>query len=112
MGRLDVLLEVSLLSACNAAPREGHLDALYHIFGYLKLHARSYCIAVNPCLPNFDVQPFVSKGLEEFYEVEEEPLPKNAPEPRGQPMKMTCFVDASHSSNKVTYRSRTGIFIC
>ena len=26
-------------------------------------------------------------------------------------MKMTCLVDASHASNKVTYRSHTGIFI-
>ena len=51
------------------------------------------------------------KGWEEFYEVDDEPVPSNAPEPRGQPMKMTCFVDASHASNKVTYRSHTGIFI-
>ena len=30
LGRLDVLLEVSFF-AFNAAPCEGHLDALYHI---------------------------------------------------------------------------------
>ena len=51
------------------------------------------------------------KGWEEFYEVDDEPVPSNAPEPRGQPMKMTCFVDASHASKRVTYRSHTGIFI-
>ena len=85
---------MSLLSAFNAAPREGHLDTLYHIFGYLRQNT-SLCIAFDPSLPSLDAEPIVSKGWEEFYEVEEEPVPKNAPEPRGQPMKMTCFVDAS-----------------
>ena len=101
---------MSLLSAFNAAPCEGHLDALYHIFGYLKLHT-SYCIAVDPSLPNFEVEPIASKGQEEFYEVEDKHVPTNAPEPRGTPMKMTCFVDSSRASNKVTYRSYTRIFI-
>ena len=52
---------MSLLSAFNAAPREGYLNDLYHIFGYLKLHA-SYCIALDMSLPNFDAEPVVSKG--------------------------------------------------
>ena len=36
LGRLDILHEVSLLSAYLANPREGHLEAAIHIFGYLK----------------------------------------------------------------------------
>ena len=34
LGRLETLLEVSLMSM--SAPREGHLDQVFHIFGYLK----------------------------------------------------------------------------
>ena len=101
---------MSLLSAFNAAPREGHLDALYNICGYLNIHASSF-IAFDHTLPNFDVEPIESKGWEEFYEVDDEPVPTHAPELRGMPMKITCFVDASHASNKVTYRSHTGIYI-
>jgi len=41
LGRLDILLEVSMLSAHNAMPREGHLEAVYHIFAYLKGHENS-----------------------------------------------------------------------
>ena len=84
---LDILLEVSLLSAFSAAPREGHLNALYNIFSYLKTHS-SCSIAFDPTLPNYDVEMIESKGWEEFYEVDDEPVPSNAPKPRGQPMKI------------------------
>ena len=36
IGRIDILLEVSLLSSHLALPRIGHLQAVYWIFGYLK----------------------------------------------------------------------------
>ena len=36
LGRVDILLEVSLLSTHLALPRTGHLQQVYHIFGYLK----------------------------------------------------------------------------
>jgi hypothetical protein len=35
LGRVDIVLEVSPMSSFNALPREGHLEALYHIFAYL-----------------------------------------------------------------------------
>ena len=33
------------------------------------------------------------------------------PEPLGNPVNITCFVDADHAGNKVTRRSHTGILI-
>ena len=41
LGRLDILLEVSMLSSHLALPREGHLEQVMHIFGYLKQHPKS-----------------------------------------------------------------------
>ena len=38
LGRLDIFVEVSLLSQYQALPRQGHLEATYHIFAYLKKH--------------------------------------------------------------------------
>ena len=35
-GRMDVNYAVTSLSRFNAAPREGHLEMLLHVFGYLK----------------------------------------------------------------------------
>ena len=36
IGRVDILLEVSLISSQLALPRVGHLQAVYRVFGYLK----------------------------------------------------------------------------
>ena len=38
LGRIDITTETSELSSMMASPREGHLDALYHVFAYLHLH--------------------------------------------------------------------------
>ena len=36
LGRVDVCLEVSMMSSHLAMPRDGHLLAVFHIFAYLK----------------------------------------------------------------------------
>ena len=36
LGRVDICLEVSMMSSHLALPREGHLEQLYHIFAHLK----------------------------------------------------------------------------
>ena len=36
LGRIDCITEVSLLASQMALPREGHLDALFHVFAHLK----------------------------------------------------------------------------
>jgi hypothetical protein len=36
LGRVDLLLETSLMSAHLALPRIGHLEQVMHMFGYLK----------------------------------------------------------------------------
>jgi hypothetical protein len=44
----------------------------------------------------------------DFYEDVTEELPPNMPEPRGQPVVGSCFVDANHAGNLITRRSHTG----
>jgi hypothetical protein len=41
LGRLDIHINVALLSSYLTAPRIGHLEAIYQIYGYLKAHDRS-----------------------------------------------------------------------
>ena len=38
IGRVDILLEVSLLSQYQAGPRSGHLEVIYDVFAYLREH--------------------------------------------------------------------------
>ena len=44
LGRVDINVEVSMLSSCLALPRFGHLQQLYNIVAYLKKHASTEMI--------------------------------------------------------------------
>ncbi len=38
LGQLDIYVHVALLSPYLAQPQQGHLEAVYHIYSYLKAH--------------------------------------------------------------------------
>ena len=110
LGRLDILLEVSLLSTYLASPREGHLEAAFHIFGYLKHHPKRK-IAFDPDHPRINERRFKKYDWKDFYRDAAEAIPTNAPSPRGVAVSTHCFVDASHAGNTVNRRSQMGILI-
>jgi len=111
LGRVDILLEVALLSSFLASPRKGHLEAAYSIFAYLAKHSDSP-MAFDDRVPWFDPNGF-EKGdwSESIYKDAAEELPPKMPTPRGNPVIMTCFVDADHAGDKITRRSQTGFII-
>ena len=53
LGRVDIIFEVSVLSLHNSMPREGHLEAVYHIFAYLKKHENS-TLVFDDAIPFID----------------------------------------------------------
>ena len=110
LGQIDMLLEVALMIAFNTAPHQGHLNKLYHIFSYLK-KAGTRFLLFDPTRPTYNVDFCDGGSWEEFYEVVDEPTPTDMPEALGKGVVMTCWVDTSHASQKVTMRSHTGIFI-
>lgn len=112
IGRVDVLHEVSLLSQYQACPREGHLHHLLRIFAYWKSSPR-ISLYFDPRIPNIDYTGFISKrsDFQAHYRDAQEALPHNMPLPRGQPVQITAFVDASHASNQKTRRSHTGFIV-
>jgi hypothetical protein len=86
LGRIDIHLPVALLAQYLAAPRVGHLDQAFHVFAYLKAHSRSR-IVLDPAEPYIDEQSFLVADWSEFYRDAKEPIPPNAPEPRGNRLK-------------------------
>ena len=68
LGRADILHEVSILSQYQVSPREGHLDELLHIFGYLKKRSK-LSIHMDPSLPVIDYSDFTTKPQDfaEYY---------------------------------------------
>jgi hypothetical protein len=83
LGRVDICLEVSMMSSHLALPREGHLQSVLHIFTYLKKYHNTELI-FDPSYPVIDESAFERRdwtsskfgGVDGIKE-----LPKNAPEP-------------------------------
>ena len=110
LGRIDIAIEVSMLSTHLAMPREGHLQAAYHVFAYLKVKPKR-TLAFDPQHPDIDEARFTKCDWHDFYRGAKEPIPGDAPEPRGNVVSTHCFVDADHAGNRVTRRSQTGILL-
>jgi hypothetical protein len=110
LGRIDIHLPVALLAQYLAQPRIGHLEQAFHIFAYLKRHDRSR-IVLGPSRPQINEQNFIKADWTDFYRDAKDIIPPNAPEPRGNAVIMSCFIDADHAGNKVTRRSHTGVII-
>jgi hypothetical protein len=53
LGHIDIATKVSLLSSHLALPREGHLQQVYHIIGYLIARPK-HTLAFDPFHPNID----------------------------------------------------------
>jgi hypothetical protein len=115
IGRVDILTEVSMLSAYQASPRQGHLEQVYHIFAYLKYKPK-LTLYFDPLLPNLEPSWSIGDNAETFsqqYRDAKEQIPPDhmMPKPRGRSVMTTAFVDSSHAANKVTRRSHTGFII-
>ena len=85
LGRVDVCLEVSMMSSHIALPREGHLRAFLQIFVYLKKHHNTKMV-YDPSQPEidnaaFDRKDWTSSEFGHLQAIEE--LPPKTPEPRG-----------------------------
>lgn len=109
-GRIDILHEISLLSRHNCAPREGHLEACFRIFAYLR-HNMNKKIVFNPNRLLHDESRFQSVDWSDAYPDAKDEIPPNAPEPRGALAQINCFVDADHAGDKANRRSHTGVII-
>jgi hypothetical protein len=108
IGRIDITTEVSMLAACMAMPRKGHLFAVFRVFAYLK---NKHCarMVYDPTYPKIDHTKFKDKEeWSNFYGDVKEAIPKNAPKPRGEHVILRIYVDSDHAADQVTRRSRTG----
>ena len=110
LGRVDIITEVSLLASAMALPREGHLDAVFHVFGYLK-RKHNARLVFDPTYPEIDHAKFPVHDWTHTYGEVREAIPIDMPEPLGKEVDIRLYVDADHAGDKVHRRSRTGFFI-
>ena len=73
-----------MLSSQLALPRHGHLQEVFHIFGYLKAHHNAEMV-YDPSDPVIDEDLFerLDWASSEFGHNLKEDMPPNMPEPRG-----------------------------
>jgi hypothetical protein len=61
LGRIDIMVNVLLLSSYSMAPWQGHLDQVFHIFGYLKRNKRA-TIVFDESHVEWDESPLKSRN--------------------------------------------------
>jgi hypothetical protein len=57
IGQVDIITEVSKMASHMASPWEGHLDALMHILGFLRINHYSWMV-YDPLYPTIDMNVF------------------------------------------------------
>ena len=107
---MDIITKVSTLASHMAMLREGHLDALFDVFCYLKRKHNSRLV-FDPTYPEIDWNNFMEHDWKHFYGDVTEAIPPDAPEPRGKEVEIRMLVDSDHAGDKLTRRSRSGYFI-
>jgi hypothetical protein len=108
LGRIDILTEVSMLAAYTAAPRQGQLESLFHLFAYLDKHSRLRLVFDDSYVKIIDD---IDVDWKSFYPEATEEIPDNMPEARENAVQIIVLVDASHGCDLLTWRSRTGLLI-
>jgi len=84
LGRIDIYVDVALLSSHLVEPRTGHLNQVFHIFSYLKAHLNSHMV-FDPNYVSWDQATFEEHDWNDFYKDASEAIPPNAPPLGGAP---------------------------
>jgi Reverse transcriptase (RNA-dependent DNA polymerase) len=115
--RLDITFAVNTLARFTHVAREKHLADLVRVFEYLNKN-KNLGLAIR----NSRIEWARPDGLDEKIQENMRQMKKyypdlidewdmNWPEPKGQPVKITIFVDADHATNRIDRRSVTGIIV-
>ena len=98
------------LSAFRAAPRRGHLDRAKHIYGYLAKMRHAAIRTICTDEPDYsDIPDFQYDWSKSVYGELQEIKPTDAPEPLGNYVTLTHYVDANPMHDVTTGKSVTGI---
>ena len=109
IGRFDVITAVMTLSGFRVAPRKGHLERIKRIYGYLS-KMRHATIRVRTEEPDYsDLPDPAYDWSKSVYGEIKEMLPTDAPEPLGNYVTLSHYVDANLMHDIITGRSVSGI---
>ncbi len=110
LGRIDIAIEISLLSSHLAYPHAVHLEVALNVMGYLKQKHNTQLV-FDLTYPTIDMDSFPQYDWMEFYGNVEEAIPSNMSEPLGKDLDVCIFCDSDHAGEKRTRRLCTGFLI-
>ena len=111
LGRFDILVSVMCMSRFRVEPREGHLERLKRIYGYLRKFPKGAIRFRTGIPPNEELFGEMEEHswMYTVYENAEEEIDPNWPEPKGAMVRLSTYKDADLMHCKVTGRSCSGI---
>ena len=109
IGRFDVSTAVMTMSRFRAMPRQGHLERLKRIQGYLS-KMRNAVIRIRTDKPDYaDLPEKIYDWAYTCYGDAKEETPYDAPRPLGKPVITTSYVDANLYHDLLSGKAVTGI---
>ena len=104
LGRVDIQTEVSMVASQMALQCEGHLDAIFRVFGYLK-NKHNLRLVLDPSYPEIDHSDFPDNDWTSMYGNVKVAIPPDAPTPHGKEVNLWLYVDSNHGGGKYTHQS-------
>ena len=109
LGRFDIMTAVMTLSSFRVSPRQGHMDRVKRIYGYLSKMCHA-TIPIRTGLPDYSDLPDPDYDwTHSVYGNVKEDSPDDAPTPLGKPVILTTYVDANLFHDMATGRAVTGV---
>ncbi len=109
LGRFDIGTAVMTMSSFRVAPREGHLERLQRICGYLAKMKHAF-IRVRTDEPDFSSLPKDEYDWERtVYAGAKEQIPHDIPEPKGKRVLSHTYKDANLYHDVTTGKAVTGV---
>ena len=109
IGRWDITTAVMTMSRFRALPRQGHLDRVKRIHGYLFLY-KGGMNKIDTTMPDFSHIPEKVYDWEQTcYRGATEDIDPDAPPPLGKPIMTTTYVDANLYHDLISGKAVSGI---
>ena len=93
-----------MLASQMALLCEGHLDAIFRVFGYLKTKHNMWLV-LNPIYSGINHCDFPDNDWTSMYGNVIEAIPPDAPTLQGKEVNLHLYVDSNHAGDKYTHQS-------
>ena len=109
LGRFDIATAVMTMSSFRVAPRQGHLERVKRICGYLTKF-QSAAIWVRTEVPDYSDLPYKEYSWERtVYGKVREVIPDDLPPGKGKPVVTSTYKDANLLHDLLTGKAVTGV---